>query len=171
MVKVATQCSLSPLSFTADRNDEMISVESFIQLKCHKIDSDDSDSFRRAVDGGGWQVRHSLARIINLILILCLCLSCTRTALSCRHTALHLIHTSLLSLQGWHCEGSVLRSLFGLLLWEEIFSDQPDVFLTPYQDAPLDLCFPSFFRSRCACVRVCECVYIYTYMCVCIVYM
>ena len=51
-------------------------------------------------------------------------------------------------LQGWHCEGSVLRSLFGLLMWDQIFFDCPDVFLTPYQDAPLDLCFPSFIRSR-----------------------
>ena len=51
-------------------------------------------------------------------------------------------------LQGWHCEGSVLRSLFGLLMWEQIFVDCPDVFLTPYQDAPLDLCFPNFIRTR-----------------------
>ena len=51
-------------------------------------------------------------------------------------------------LQGWHCEGSVLRSLFGLLMWDQIFVDCPDVFLTPYQDAPLDLCFPNFIRSR-----------------------
>ena len=50
--------------------------------------------------------------------------------------------------QGWHCEGSVLRTLFGLLMWDQMFSDHPDVFLTPYQDAPLDLNFPNFVRTR-----------------------
>ena len=55
---------------------------------------------------------------------------------------------NLYILQGWHCEGSVLRSLFGLLMWDQIFVDCPDVFLTPYQDAPLDLCFPNFIRTR-----------------------
>jgi hypothetical protein len=41
---------------------------------------------------------------------------------------------------GWHCEGSILRSLFPLLLWEEIFDiSVPDVFQTKYQEAPLDL--------------------------------
>lgn len=50
--------------------------------------------------------------------------------------------------QGWHCEGSCVRSLFALLMWEAVFSDQPDVFQTPYQDAPLDMGYPSFCRSR-----------------------
>ena len=56
MIKFIAQCSSFLLSCTVDRNDEMISVESFIQQKCHIVDSDDSDSFRLAVDGGGWQV-------------------------------------------------------------------------------------------------------------------
>ena len=63
-------------------------------------------------------------------------------------TSLSLLPLFLLSLKGWHCEGSVLRTLFGLLMWDQIFTDMSDVFLTPYQDAPLDLCFPSFIRSR-----------------------
>jgi len=50
--------------------------------------------------------------------------------------------------QGWHCEGSCVRSLFALLMWDATFSDQPDVFQTPYQDAPLDYGYPSFCRSR-----------------------
>jgi len=78
--------------------------------------------------------------------------------------------------EGWHCEGSVFRTLFGLLMWEELFmsvTDSPvetmipsceneavdvgellcvgplDVFITPYQDAPLDLCQPGvFFENR-----------------------
>lgn len=52
---------------------------------------------------------------------------------------------------GWkslHCEGSPLRSLFALLLWDDVlFCDVPDVFITPYQTKPLDLCHSSFSRS------------------------
>lgn len=50
--------------------------------------------------------------------------------------------------QGWHCEGACVRSLFALLMWEAVFSDQPDVFQTQYQDSPLDMGYPSFCRSR-----------------------
>lgn len=74
---------------------------------------------------------------------------------------------------GWHCEGAPLRSLFGLMMWTELFpccdeeeKDEwrscgpaapsltpqpvPDVFRTPYQDAPLDLLTPGglFYRNR-----------------------
>ncbi|CAN0370285.1 unnamed protein product, partial [Phaeothamnion confervicola] len=51
---------------------------------------------------------------------------------------------------GWHCEGRPLQVLFWLLCWDEIFaSGLPDVFKTPYQDAPLDLdCCPLFFTNR-----------------------
>ncbi len=50
--------------------------------------------------------------------------------------------------QGWHCEGSVLYAIFGLLMWDVIYSDLPDVFLTPYQDAPLDMLYSSYYISR-----------------------
>lgn len=46
---------------------------------------------------------------------------------------------------GWHCEGAVLRSVFGLLFWDVLFGPTSDaaacvpVFVSPYQDAPLDL--------------------------------
>ena len=41
---------------------------------------------------------------------------------------------------GWHCEGSVLRTLFALLMWEELFEIRiDDVFQTRFQDSPLDL--------------------------------
>jgi len=51
---------------------------------------------------------------------------------------------------GLHCEGACFRTLFGILFWDIIFSaDVPDVFLTPFQDAPLDLTsFPDFYRNR-----------------------
>jgi hypothetical protein len=53
---------------------------------------------------------------------------------------------------GWnsyHDEGSYLRALFGLLLHEQIFADDvPDVFFAPYQNAPLDLRSPQFYKNR-----------------------
>ena len=51
---------------------------------------------------------------------------------------------------GLHCEGACFRTLFGILFWDIIFSSEvPDVFLTPFQDAPLDLnTFPDFFVNR-----------------------
>jgi hypothetical protein len=62
-------------------------------------------------------------------------------------------HYSQPSQGGWfglHCEGACFRSLFGLLFWDVIFSSSvPDVFLTPFQDAPLDLnTFPDFYVNR-----------------------
>ena len=36
----------------------MVTVESFMKQKCHNVEPDDSDSFRLAVDYGGWQVRY-----------------------------------------------------------------------------------------------------------------
>lgn len=67
--------------------------------------------------------------------------------------------------QGWHCEGAVFQSLFGLLMWDVLFTCPCcptadagcsggaaaagcSVFITPFQDAPLDLGHRSFFRSR-----------------------
>lgn len=55
------------------------------------------------------------------------------------------------SRQGWlgvHCEGSLFGSLFGLLFWDILFCDRPDVFLTSYQVAPLDFGTDHFYRSR-----------------------
>ncbi|OQR81697.1 hypothetical protein THRCLA_11500 [Thraustotheca clavata] len=45
-------------------------------------------------------------------------------------------------LEGWygsHREGLELRMIFGLLLWDVIYMDVPNVFQTPFQDRPLDL--------------------------------
>ncbi len=49
---------------------------------------------------------------------------------------------------GWHCEGRYLHSLFALLMWDVIFADVGNVFLSRYQDAPLDFRHHSFLRSR-----------------------
>ena len=72
--------------------------------------------------------------------------------------------------QGWHCEGAIFHSLFGLLMWDILFtcpccprsdtdtqcsgscsncsSSSCAVFVTPFQDAPLDLGHRAFFRTR-----------------------
>lgn len=50
--------------------------------------------------------------------------------------------------QGWHCEGGILRTLFGVCMWDVLFADLPHVFLTAYQDLPLDFPYPSFYFSR-----------------------
>ena len=57
---------------------------------------------------------------------------------------------------GWsgvHCEDSLLRTLFGLLMWETIFTsneceDAPPVFRHRYQAAPLDIDCPLAFYIR-----------------------
>ncbi len=56
--------------------------------------------------------------------------------------------------QGWHCEGSHLKTLFGLLFWDILFADRTragrgaTVFATAYQDSPLDLGYASFITNR-----------------------
>jgi len=66
--------------------------------------------------------------------------------------------------QGWHCEGSIFKTLFGLFMWEVLFAcpmcsnggsnatsqcnSTYCVFITPFQDAPLDLGHRSFYRTR-----------------------
>ena len=52
--------------------------------------------------------------------------------------------------QGWHCEGSYIRSMFGLLFYDIIFCENAcdNVFLTPFQDSPLDMGYPSFYSTR-----------------------
>ena len=47
-----------------------------------------------------------------------------------------------------HAEGGVWTTLFGLLLWDVLFAPLPDVFLTPFQTAPLDLATDAFFPQR-----------------------
>ncbi len=41
--------------------------------------------------------------------------------------------------EGVHSEGASLRTLFGLLLWDQLFAPVPHVFLHRYHRAPLDL--------------------------------
>lgn len=50
---------------------------------------------------------------------------------------------------GLHSESGVFRALFVLLLWDEIFDARvPAAFLTPWQQAPLDIATDTFYASR-----------------------
>ncbi|KAF9532855.1 VRR-NUC domain-containing protein [Crepidotus variabilis] len=49
---------------------------------------------------------------------------------------------------GFHCETTLLKTLFGLLFWDIIYADVPGAFDTPYQICPLDLFHDSFYRAR-----------------------
>jgi fanconi-associated nuclease 1 len=48
----------------------------------------------------------------------------------------------------FHSEGSVIRTIFGLLFFDVIFSSIPGAFETPYQSAPLDIAEDSFYFAR-----------------------
>ena len=51
-------------------------------------------------------------------------------------------------LAGMHAEGGIWATLFGLLMWDALFADVPDVFRTQFQTAPLDLPTPAFYPAR-----------------------
>ncbi|KAI0748550.1 VRR-NUC domain-containing protein [Daedaleopsis nitida] len=50
--------------------------------------------------------------------------------------------------KGFHCEGRIVTTLFGLLFWDIIFAPIPGAFETPFQSAPLDLAEDTFYHSR-----------------------
>ncbi|KAL0853776.1 hypothetical protein Bca101_058928 [Brassica carinata] len=50
--------------------------------------------------------------------------------------------------QGIHTESSIWLTIFGLLMWDILFSDVPGVFQTRFQTAPLDLDNESFYITR-----------------------
>ncbi|KAL5703244.1 phosphodiesterase I [Ranunculus cassubicifolius] len=50
--------------------------------------------------------------------------------------------------QGVHTETGIWVTIFGLLMWDVIFTDIPDVFHTRFQTAPLDLDTDNFYISR-----------------------
>ncbi|KZT27328.1 hypothetical protein NEOLEDRAFT_1110695 [Neolentinus lepideus HHB14362 ss-1] len=61
---------------------------------------------------------------------------------------LALQHYESLGYRGYHSEGSIVRTLFGLLFWDIIFAEIPGAFETPYQSAPLDIAEDSFYFAR-----------------------
>ncbi|XP_031271645.1 fanconi-associated nuclease 1 homolog [Pistacia vera] len=50
--------------------------------------------------------------------------------------------------QGVHTESGIWLTIFGLLMWDILFFDVPDVFRTKFQTAPLDLDTDSFYLVR-----------------------
>jgi hypothetical protein len=57
-------------------------------------------------------------------------------------------HYERLGYRGYHCEGRIVTTLFGLLFWDIIFAPIPGAFETPYQTAPLDMFEDTFYLSR-----------------------
>ena len=50
--------------------------------------------------------------------------------------------------KGYHSEGGIVRTLFGYLFCDVLFTYIPNVFQTPYQTCPLDLHTDAFYSSR-----------------------
>ncbi|KAI1794637.1 VRR-NUC domain-containing protein [Ganoderma leucocontextum] len=50
--------------------------------------------------------------------------------------------------KGFHCEGRIVTTLFGLLFWDVIFAPIPGAFETSFQSAPLDIVEDTFYYSR-----------------------
>ncbi|KAJ5698322.1 hypothetical protein N7462_000327 [Penicillium macrosclerotiorum] len=50
--------------------------------------------------------------------------------------------------KGYHSEGGIVRTLFGLLFYDILFTYVPNVFQTPFQTCPLDLHTDVFYLSR-----------------------
>ncbi|KAG0367820.1 hypothetical protein BGZ54_003195 [Gamsiella multidivaricata] len=66
----------------------------------------------------------------------------------CSVEELALSYYGTLGYRGYHSENSILSTLFGLLLWDILFSPQPGVFETSFQSEPLDLRTDAFFLQR-----------------------
>ncbi|KAL8122253.1 hypothetical protein AgCh_018846 [Apium graveolens] len=50
--------------------------------------------------------------------------------------------------QGIHAESGIWLTIFGLLMWDVMFTDVPNVFRNLYQTAPLDMDTDSFYEAR-----------------------
>lgn len=50
--------------------------------------------------------------------------------------------------KGYHSEGGILRTLFGYLFYDILFTYVPNVFQTPFQTCPLDLHTDAFYPTR-----------------------
>lgn len=62
---------------------------------------------------------------------------------------LALAHYARQGWKGYHSENSIITTLFGLLFWDILFTDEiPGVFESPYQIAPLDLGTVYFYETR-----------------------
>ena len=57
-------------------------------------------------------------------------------------------YRKVLGWKGYHSEGGILRTLFGLLFYDVLFAYVPNVFQTAYQTCPLDLHTDAFYPAR-----------------------
>jgi Fanconi-associated nuclease 1 len=66
----------------------------------------------------------------------------------CSVEAMCLSHYRSQGWKGYHSEGGIVRTLFGYLFFDVLFTYIPNVFQTPYQTCPLDLHTDAFYPSR-----------------------
>ncbi|KAL8703423.1 MAG: hypothetical protein Q9201_003394 [Fulgogasparrea decipioides] len=66
----------------------------------------------------------------------------------CTVEAMCLSHYRSQGWKGYHSEGGIIRTLFGYLFYDIIFTYIPNVFQTPFQTCPLDLHTDAFYPSR-----------------------
>ncbi|KAL8723246.1 MAG: hypothetical protein Q9225_000436 [Loekoesia sp. 1 TL-2023] len=66
----------------------------------------------------------------------------------CSVEAMCLSHYRSLGWKGYHSEGGIIRTLFGYLFYDVLFTYVPNVFQTPFQTCPLDLHTDAFYPSR-----------------------
>ncbi|KAL8666723.1 MAG: hypothetical protein Q9202_001261 [Teloschistes flavicans] len=66
----------------------------------------------------------------------------------CSVEAMCLSHYRSLGYKGYHSEGGIIRTLFGHLFHDVLFTYVPNVFQTPFQTCPLDLHTDAFYTSR-----------------------
>ena len=66
----------------------------------------------------------------------------------CSVEAMCLSHYRDQGWKGYHSEGGIVRTLFGYLFYDVLFTYIPNVFQTPYQTCPLDLHTDAFYPSR-----------------------
>ena len=66
----------------------------------------------------------------------------------CSVEAMCLSHYRDLGWKGYHSEGGLIRTLFGYLFYDILFTYIPNVFQTSYQTCPLDLHTDAFYPSR-----------------------
>ncbi|CAA0829119.1 Fanconi-associated nuclease 1 homolog [Striga hermonthica] len=50
--------------------------------------------------------------------------------------------------QGFHTESGIWLTIFGILMWDVIFAEVPNVFQNKFQTAPLDLETDAFYQTR-----------------------
>ena len=70
------------------------------------------------------------------------------TETHCKVESMCLSHYRALGYKGYHSEGGILRTLFGLLFYDVLFAYVPNVFQTPFQTCPLDLHTDGFYPAR-----------------------